>query len=170
MAQALIAYYSRAGENYVGGKIRRLEVGSAKVAAQMLHGLTGADLFEIKQAEPYSDDHMTCIEEAKRDLEADARPALSSYPESLDSYDTIYLAYPNYWGTMPVAVWAFLEHFDFTGKAIRPLCTNEGSGMGRSESDIRRLCPGALLGEGLSIIGGEVHRARPAIKRWVTES
>lgn len=167
MAHELIAYYSRAGENYVGGEIRRIEVGNTKVAAEMLQELTGADLFEIEQAEPYSDNHMTCIDEAKRDLEAGARPELVSFPGSLDAYDVVYLAYPNYWGTMPMAVWTFLEHFDFTGKVIRPLCTNEGSGMGKSEADIRRLCPGAKLGAGLPIVGGDVRHARPAIERWL---
>lgn len=169
MAHELIAFYSRAGENYVGGEIRRTEVGNTKVAAEMLQELTGADVFEIEQAEPYSDDHMVCIEEAKRDLEADARPALATYPEGLDAYDTVYLAYPNYWGTMPMAVFTFLERCDFTGKTIRPLCTNEGSGMGASERDIRRLCPGATVGRGLSVTGGEVTRSREKIERWAKE-
>ena len=170
MAKSLIAFYSRAGENYVGGQIRRLEVGNTKVAAQILQEVTGGDLFEIRQAEPYSDDHMTCIQEAKRDLEGDARPELAAFPDSLEGYDTIYLCYPNYWGTMPMAVWTFLEHFDLTGKTILPLCTNEGSGMGRSEGDIRKLCPGAVLGKGLSILGGQVKQSRPAIQRWVREN
>lgn len=169
MAHELIAFYSRAGENYVGDEIRRIEVGNTKVAAEMLQELTGADVFEIEQAEPYSDDHMVCIEEAKRDLETDARPALATYPEGLDAYDTVYLAYPNYWGTMPMAVFTFLERYDFTGKTIRPLCTNEGSGMGASERDIRRLCPGATVGRGLSVTGGEVTRSREKIERWAKE-
>lgn len=169
MAHELIAFYSRAGENYVGGEIRRIEVGNTKVAAEMLQELTGADAFEIEQAEPYSDDHMVCIEEAKRNLETDARPALAAHPEGLDAYDTVYLAYPNYWGTIPMAVWTFLERFDFTGKTIRPLRTNEGSGMGASERDIRRLCPGATVGRGLSVTGGEVTRSREKIERWAKE-
>lgn len=169
MAHELIAFYSRAGENYVGDEIRRIEVGNTKVAAEMLQELTGADVFEIEQAEPYSDDHMVCIEEAKRDLETDARPALATYPEGLDAYDTVHLAYPNYWGTMPMAVFTFLERYDFTGKTIRPLCTNEGSGMGASERDIRRLCPGATVGRGLSVTGGEVTRSREKIERWAKE-
>lgn len=70
---------------------------------------------------------------------------------------------------MPMAVWTFLESFDFSSKTILPLCTHEGSGLGRSESDIRRLCPGANLGKGLSIVGGKVHQARLAIERWVRE-
>lgn len=167
MTKSLITFYSRAGENYVGGEIRTIPVGNTKIAAQMLQEITGADMFEIEQAVPYSDSHMRCIDEAKRDLENDARPELASYPESIDAYDVVYLAYPNYWGTMPMAVWTFLEHFDFSGKTVFPLCTNEGSGMGSSEADLARLAPGAKIGKGLSIIGGKVRSSRPAIERWV---
>lgn len=74
---------------------------------------------------------------------AGARPELREYPDSLEPYDTVYLGYPNYWGTMPMPVFTFLEHFDFSGKTIRPFCTHEGSGLGHSVEDIRRLCPGA---------------------------
>ena len=169
MMKTLIAYYSRAGENYVGGEIRRLKVGNTKAAANMLAEAADADVFEIEQAEPYADDYMTCIDEAKRDQQADARPELVRWLDSIDAYDTVYLAYPNYWGTMPMAVFTFLERYDFTGKTIRPLCTNEGSGMGASERDIRRLCPGATVGRGLSVTGGEVTRSREKIERWAKE-
>jgi flavodoxin len=116
MSNILIAYFSRAGENYVGGSIRRLEVGNTEIAAKMIAELTGGELYKIEPAVPYSDLHMTCIEEAKRDLQAGARPALKAMPESISQYDTVYLCYPNYWGTMPMAVCTFLEAFDFTGK------------------------------------------------------
>ena len=116
MSKALIVYFSRTGENYVGGKIRRLEIGNTKIAAQMLQKATGADLFEIQMAQPCPDGYMACIQEAKKDLEENVRPQLVSFPDSIDGYDTIYLCYPNYWGTMPMAVWTFLEHFDFSGK------------------------------------------------------
>lgn len=166
MSKALIVYFSRTGENYVGGKIRRLEIGNTKIAAQMLQKATGADLFEIQMAQPYPDGYMACIQEAKKDLEENVRPQLVSFPDSIDGYDTIYLCYPNYWGTMPMAVWTFLEHFDFSGKTIKPLCTNEGSGMGRSEADLKKLCPGAKVEKGLPIVGGEAAKAQSAIAHW----
>ena len=88
----------------------------------------------------------------------------------MDEYDCIYLAFPNYWGTMPMAVWTFLEHEDLSDKTIRPLCTNEGSGMGRSEADIRRLCPGAELAKGLSVRGSAVGEAGPEIRAWLEKN
>ena len=89
-------------------------------------------------------------------------------PEDLDGYDTVVLAYPNYWGTMPMAVVTFLEHFDFIGKTILPLCTNEGSGMGASERDIRKYAPGAAVQKGLSIIGSDAANSAPTLRRWLS--
>ena len=113
---------------------------------------------------------MTCIEEAKKDLRAKARPELVSVPDSIDEYDTVVLAYPNDWGTMPMAVFTFLEKFDFSGKTILPLCTNEGSGMGGSERDIKRTCPGADIRKGLSITGSAAANSKGALQRWFTEN
>lgn len=96
-----------------------------------------------------------------------ARPELKQYPEEFEKYDTIYLGFPNYWSTMPMAVFTFLEHFDFTGKTICPFCTHEGSGMGSSEADIRRFCPGAKLKKGLAIRGGSAGSAEQEIRRWL---
>ncbi|MGN0598983.1 MAG: flavodoxin [Oscillospiraceae bacterium] len=129
---AMIVYFSRTGENYVSGAIKKLAVGNTEAAANILHELTGADMFKIEPVLLYSDNYNDCIEQAKQDKEKNARPEIKTYPESLDGYDTIYLGFPNYWGTMPMCVFTFLEHFDFSGKTIKPFCTHEGSGMGSS--------------------------------------
>ena len=111
---ALIAYFSRRGENYVSGKLKELSVGNTEVAAGMLQQLTGADLFQLEPVHEYPKSYNACIDEAQADQRRDARPELKRYPESLDGYDTIYLGYPNYWGTMPMPVFTFLEHLDFS--------------------------------------------------------
>ena len=165
--RALIAYFSRADENYFNGAIRSVKVGNTEIAANLLRALTGADLFRIEPVQPYSRDYNECIAQAQEDQKRDARPALKTYPESLEGYDTIYLGYPNYWGTMPMAVFTFLERFDWNGKTIRPFCTHEGSGLGRSESDIRRLCPGAKVETGVEIYGSTSAKAGPAMKKWL---
>lgn len=169
MANRLIAFYSRANENYVSGRIIPLKTGNTEAAAGILRKLTGADLFKIEQIQAYSRDYNACIAEAQADQRRNARPELRAYPESIDEYDTVYLGFPNYWGTMPMAVYTFLEHFDFTGKTIKPFCTHEGSGMGRSEKDIKQLCPGADVEKGLAIHGSNVEKARKDMERWVKE-
>lgn len=167
MSDKLIAFYSRAGENYVSGIIKTLETGNTEIAAGIIKKLTGADIFRLEQVQAYSSDYNECISQAQSDQQRNARPVLKCCPESLDGYDIIYLGFPNYWGTMPMAVFTFLESFDFSGKIIKPFCTHEGSGMGRSVSDIRKLCPTALVEEGLAIHGGSVRQAEKDIEKWV---
>ena len=163
---SLIAYFSRADENYFSGALRVIPVGNTEIASELLQKITGADRFKIEPLVPYSKSYNECINQAQEDQRRGARPELAEYPDSLDEYDTIYLGYPNYWGTMPMAVFTFLEHFDFTGKTICPFCTHEGSGMGHSEQDIRRLCPGATVEKGLAIHGGSVKNAEATLKKW----
>ena len=166
MAKTLIAFFSRADENYFSGAMRYVKVGNTEIVCDIIKDLTGADSFKIEMKDPYSPVYMTCIDEAKKDLRAKARPELVSMPESIDEYDTIVLAYPNYWGTMPMAVFTFLEAFDFTGKTILPLCTNEGSGMGSSERDIKKYAPNAELKRGLSSTGSEAANSKGSVQRW----
>lgn len=163
----LIAYFSRADENYFNGALKTISVGNTEIAAQKLQELTGADLFKIDPVQPYSKDYNECIEQAQQDQKRDARPELKAYPDSLDAYDTIYLGYPNYWGTMPMAVFTFLEHFDFSGKIICPFCTHEGSQMGHSEQDIKKLCPQAKVEKGLPIHGSDVEKSDTVLKKWI---
>lgn len=165
--EKLIVFYSRADENYFGGAYRYVEVGNTEKAAKMIEEKTGAELFKIEQVKPYAKDYNTCIDQAKADQRADARPELTRYPDSLDDYDEIYLGFPNYWGTMPMAVFTFLEHFNFNGKTIHPFCTHEGSGMESSERDIKKLCPGAKVTKGLAIHGSAVDGSKAAIEGWV---
>ncbi len=167
MAEKLIAFYSRADENYVNGLIKTLQVGNTEVAAGIIKELTGADLFKIEQVQPYAKDYNECIEQARADQRKNARPELKKYPENIDGYDEIYLGFPNYWSTMPMAVFTFLEHFDFSGKVIKPFCTHEGSGMGSSVSDIKKLCPAARVEKGLAIRGGSVNQSRTEIEKWI---
>ncbi len=168
MAKTLIAFFSRADENYFSGAMRYVKVGNTEIVAGIIKELIPADTFKIEMKEPYSPVYMTCIEEAKRDLRDKARPELASLPESIDEYDTIILAYPNYWGTMPMAVFTFLEAFDFTGKTVLPLCTNEGSGMGGSERDIKKTCPGADVKKGLPITGSQASNSKTSVQKWLS--
>ena len=167
MAKTLIAYFSRADENYFAGQMRYVEVGNTEIVAGKIKEMIEAYTFKIEMQNPYSPSYTICIDEAKKDLRANARPALISIPESIAQYDTIILAYPNYWGTMPMAVFTFLEQFDFAGKTILPLCTNEGSGMGNSERDIKKICAKANLAKGLAITGSYAKNSSPQIKKWL---
>ena len=124
------------------------------------------DRFEIQTVKDYPADYYACIEEAKAELRADARPELKASPESLDAYDTVFLGYPNWWGTCPMCVLTFLERFDLAGKRIIPFCTNEGSGMGVSEKRLKEVCTGAKVESGLSVIGNQAAGSRDRVMAW----
>ena len=170
MSKQLIAFYSRADENYVNGSIQILDVGNTQVVAGIIQNFTQADLFQMEQLQSYSKDYNECIAQAQADQKRDARPELKRYPASMDPYEVIYLGFPNYWGTMPMAVFTFLEHFDFNGKIIRPFCTHEGSGMGSSMTDIQKLCPGAKVEKGIALRGGSVENAQRALEEWIIQA
>lgn len=167
--RSLIAYYSRRGENLVNGKVQELKVGSTELMAAILQKFTGADLFQIKPCQDYDPNYCRCIDQARQDLRKGVRPALAEYLESINDYDVIYLGYPNWWGTMPMPVFSFLEQYDFTDKILKPFCTHEGGGLGRSEEDIRHVCPHGLLAPGLSIIGADVKHDLASIEAWAGE-
>lgn len=164
---AIIIYFSRADENYFGGTKRYVETGNTEVIAHMIQQFTGADIFKIEPLHPYSANYDTCVAEAKLDLQSKARPELASYPQSLDGYDTVYLGFPNYWETAPMHIFTLLEKYDFSGKAIKPFCTHEGSGMGHSERDLKTICPDAIVASGLAICGSSVYDAEDAVKSWI---
>ena len=93
----LITYFSRKGKNYIGGSIVDLPVGNTEVAAKIIEKMTGGELFMIDPVNKYALDYITCTDEAKDELQRNARPELNVYPESLDDYGTIILGYPNWW-------------------------------------------------------------------------
>lgn len=165
--KSLIAYFSRKGNNYVRGSIVNLPMGNTEAIAIKIRKLTGDDLFRIETVTPYPIDYTDTTNVAADEKKKNARPALAAKVETMDSYDVIYLGYPNWWGTIPMAVCTFLEAYDFSGKTILPFCTHEGSGMGSSESDIKKLCPKAKVVPGLAIQGGSVGKADKEVAAWL---
>jgi flavodoxin len=166
-SKCLIAYFSRAGNNYVGGGIVDLPVGNTEVVAKMIKEITGGDLFHIEAVHAYPKDYTETTDVAKEELRTSARPKLTSHLENMSSYDVIFLGHPNWWGTMPMPVFTFLEEYDLSGKTIASFCTHEGSGLGRSVSDIRKMCPQSTVLEGLAIRGGDVKNAQNEVTGWL---
>ena len=163
----LIAYYSRKGQNYVGGKITKLPIGNTEVIAKKIQGFVGGDLFEINTVKPYPVEYTATTEVAKDELRQNARPELGGTVKNMEEYDVIYLGYPNWWGTFPMAVFTFLESYDFSGKTIIPFCTHEGSGLGRSEQDVKKHCPNAKVLPGIAIYGSKVTTVDNAVQSWL---
>ena len=161
----LIAYFSRKGNNYVNGKIENLPIGNTEVIAKMIQDIIGGDLFHIKTVQSYPEDYNETIEVAKKELNNDSRPALSNDLSNIDSYEVVFLGYPNWWGTIPMAICTFLESFDFEGKKIIPFCTHEGSGLGNSVEAIKKLCKRSIVNHSTAFYGRNVQKFKRCRKK-----
>ena len=145
----LIVYFSRTGENYEVGVIDK---GNTHIVADFIAENIQADMFELKPATPYPKDYRDCTDVAKHEKEGDARPAFIGKIEDFDTYDTIYLGYPNWYSDMPMIIYTFLENYDFSGKTIIPFCTSSSEAfIGKEE--IEQYAKGSTVLEGLGIRG-----------------
>lgn len=162
----LVAYFSHTGQNYFNGAIVDLSKGNTEVVAEMIADLTEADLYEVQSVKEYPFDYNKCTIVAQSELRANSRPELANDID-INNYDVVFIGYPNWWGTMPMPVWIFLESHNFKGKTILPFCTHEGSGMGNSETDLKKICKDVSIEKGLAIYGSKASNARSAVEKWL---
>lgn len=157
MADTLIAYFTWSGN-------------SAHLA-QLIQRITGGDLFRIRTQQPYPKSYPMTVSRAYKELQQHLWPELAAQVEHPEQYDQLYLVYPNWCGTLPMAVSAFLSETPFADCTIHPLCTSGGSGMARSVADIASLCPDAALKPGLLVSdrATQAPETEEAIRKWVSE-
>ena len=165
----LCAYFSLRGETYVNGHIEIREKGNTEVVVERLAELKEMDRFYIKKVDAYPFTYKETVEIAKAEWKADARPEITDKVDHMEQYDTVILGYPNRCHTMPKAVFTFLEAYDFSGKKIVPFCTNEGSGLGASVEDIKKLCPSSIVTAGTSIHGAEAATVTEELKQILAQ-
>lgn len=170
MAKNLIVYYSRKGQNYMGGSIQNLAKGNTEIVAEYIQKAAGGGLFESETVKEYDADYMKCTEEAKAELRRNARPELKNYLDSIDGYENIVVAGPCWWGTYPCAVFTQLERLDFTGKKVFPVMTHEGSGLAESADALRKYCKGAAVGAGLAVRGMDAVKSENAVAEWAEKN
>ena len=166
MDNVLVVFYSRKGENHTPNGIQILEKGNTAYAAEYIQQALNADIFEIDTVKPYAANYRECCMEAVAEAKSNARPELKAYLPDIAKYDTVFVCFPCWCGTAPMSVFTFLEHYDFTGKKVIPLCTNEGSGMANSERDIAASCKGAEVVAGLSVRGHKAKDSFEEIAAW----
>lgn len=166
----LIIYYSRRGQNYVNGGVKHLERGNAELITEFIKDAVGADVFEVDTVKPYDKDYYVCIEEAKAELNAKARPELKDYLDSVDGYDNIFVVGPNWWGIYPMALYTQLERLDFAGKTVHYVVTHEGSGLGGVPKTMKSSCKGAKFGDTLAVHGGSTPGSRAQVENWAKKA
>ncbi len=142
--------------------------GNTEELAGMIQNETGGDLFEIEPAEPYTDDYDALLDQARQEQRENARPELAGEVENWDSYDVIFLGYPDWWSDAPMVVLSFLESYDCTGKTIVPFNTSGGSGFGNSLASIEESAAGAEILEGFTVNGDQVSGAQADVSEWLS--
>lgn len=114
--------------------------GTTKGVAQKIASALGADIYEIKPAQPYTADDLNYSDSNSRSTreqnDSAARPEISGSAPSFAGYDKIYIGYPIWWGEEPRIMDTFVESYNFSGITMIPFCTSGGSGVGRSDSNL----------------------------------
>ncbi len=153
--KVLILYFSHSGNT------RRL--------AEQIHGRVGGDMVELKTVTPYPQDYDTVVDMARKEQRSNARPQIATEISNLDEYGTVFIGFPNWWGTMPMPFFTFLEKYNLGERNVVPFCTHGGSRLGRSESDLKKLCPQARILKGFEVRGSQVSGAQKEVDAWLKD-
>ena len=117
--------------------------GTTRGVAKKLAKVTGADLYEIAPAEPYTDEDLDYGDDSTRATweqnHPETRPKLGGKALKLKGYTTLYLGYPIWWGMAPRIMCTFVERYNFAGITVIPFCTSGSSGIGDSGDELARL-------------------------------
>lgn len=151
----LVAYFSHSG--------------STAVIANQIHEIIDSDIFEIVPVNSYPNDYSVVVDWAKQEQKNDCRPQIETEIGNMDSYDVIFVGYPNWCGTIPMIVFSLFEKYNFSGKTIIPFCTHGGGGLGRSVKDIKRICSQSTVLNALAISGSNVKIAKKDVLKWLDE-
>lgn len=149
----LVAYFSQSG--------------NTEEVANQIKKMSGADIFQIIPAKPYPNEYQAIVDQAKKEINEGYQPVLKTQPDDLKQYDVIFVGSPCWWGTIAPPVATFLANNDLAGKTIVPFMTHEGSRMGHSVADIKKLCPNSTVLEGLPIRGSQAKEASRDIMAWL---
>ena len=169
MANALVIYYSRKGENYMPGGLQYLEKGHTERAAEFISNALGADIFEVDTVNPYDASYRSCCMQAAQETKDNARPEIKAHLDDISSYDNIFVCFPCWCGTAPMCIFTFLDNYDLTGKKLIPFCTHEGSGMANAEIDFKNNYPSANVVSGLAVYGHQVIDSESKISDWAKQ-
>jgi flavodoxin len=168
--RVLLAYFSRAGENYRYGGRRNLTVGNTEVLARTIASRINCDVYRIEAADPYPAGYDATVARNVREQDTDARPAIAGGLPKIGPYDVVLLASPIWNVRAPLIMTTFTDGLDFTGKTVHPVVTYAVSGLGSTASNYTRTCTGATVGDGLAVLGETVADADRQVMNWLNRT
>ena len=154
MKKILVAYFSASGET--------------KKLAKTIAGVTGGDLFEIAPQVAYTAADLDWMDKGSRSTvemrDEKSRPAIGTKVADMGQYDAVFVGFPIWWYQAPRIIETFLESYDFGGKKVIPFATSGGSGLGKTEDILKKVCPAAQWLPGKRLRSGE---SAAAVQKWV---
>jgi flavodoxin len=145
-----------------------LPPGNTAKLAGWIQEATGGDVFSIITTQPYPSDYDECLDQASEEHDTDARPALAGSVENMDGYDVVFLGYPNWWYSCPMAILTFIEENDLSGKTIVPFCAHGTGGLSGSVRDITAVLPdNCTVLKAFGVYRPDVDSAQPEINEWL---
>lgn len=153
--KSLTVYFSRSGHT--------------KAVAEDIHKKMGGDLVEIEVVDAYPEEYEATVDRAKKEQQQNARPAVKTRIPNLEEYDVIFLGYPNWWSSMPMPVYTFIEENKLDGKTIAPFVTHGGGGLGHSITDLKKLAPNSKVLKPFSVSGNSAKHAENDVAKWLED-
>ena len=143
--------------------------GSTEKVARLIAGLTGGSLLEVATVKSYPTDMTDCVAEALKEFDENARPELATPTVDMSQWDVVFVGFPNWHGTAPMAMWTFLDDCKFSGQLVIPFITHGRGGRQHCFEDIALHVQGALVLEGFSWPNAQMNEYAPATERWLRE-
>lgn len=140
---------------------------NTKAVAEEIHAQVGGDIFHVTTVKTYPEDYRQTTEVAKVEQNNNERPALNVYVENMDEYDTLFVGFPDWWGSMPMAMFTFLEHYDLSGKTVVPFLTHGGGGVQRCEQDIAKVCSSSTVLPALVLSASQGGSSKEQVSSWL---
>lgn len=153
--KTLVVYYSRTG--------------NTEAMAKQIQTWTNADIIRIETVKAYPEGYQETTEVAKEEKNNNARPEIKGNAKDVDQYDTIFIGFPIWWGTYPMAIATFIDNHNLEGKTIIPFCTHGGGGVDQGFNDVKKLTPKSIHKDGLSLSGNRANNSKAEIEKWLRE-
>lgn len=164
---AVVVFFSRDGENFINGQKKKLSVGNTEIVARKIADKLKIDFIQLEEVDTYPLSYDATVRRAEKEKFYARKVAYHPVELNREKIDTLFLGYPNWWGSYPRIIATFLEEIDTIDLTIFPFCTHEGSAMGDSLEELKKQCPNTTIKYGLPIRGSRVERSDVAITNWL---